>query len=569
VKNLMMKYGLMSRILSKSPAVDSTSLSVSYLVPSLLPSIPPGAGILNAHARWNNSFYFFFTISEALVNSKVMSWGEMNMSGFLPSSLFQRLICKAVNWSQLTTVEKSSAEFSLLEVYKDFAVLRYGSQKFQVTKLVDSNCIRVDVDGVDPNPIYQRLRKQLEVLIEECMHSLRFVMTLLLVSSATAATSIATTASSRSDQFHITFTEAIKTFTNPGYVVDSVDKRLLISESVLKAQHPNWFNNLYVGLLKKYDAFISHRWGRFDDKLVSALFDRLTLHTVGASNRPIFTFLDSVRLQLGKHFQLDFAKALVKSSVIVPFVTRNALERMTVGRHDANKEDNVLVEWIMSLELAKVKGVRILPILAGSLVAMDKISNLNAETALDASGRQVPFLDLISRDIPVASLSLVKRLLLENSIPFDDANLKSYTVKGVVDEITKMLGYQASDIKPDELSVAISEQVRGVVVQCVAAEEAKALSSSSSSSSLSIAPASPVLSVFNSHHQQQVSSSSSLSMKEMADQISKELGLSASLSVSALIDQAIVFLGIGDRAVFRADSGATVRAKLEALMKEI
>ena len=76
-----------------------------------------------------------------------------------------------------------------------------------------------------------------------------------------------------------------------------------------------------MGLLEKYDAFISHRWGRFDDKLVSALFDRLTLHTVGALNRSISTFLDSLRLQLGKHFQLDFAKALVKSSVIVPFVT--------------------------------------------------------------------------------------------------------------------------------------------------------------------------------------------------------------------------------------------------------
>ena len=146
------------------------------------------------------------------MNSKVMSWGEMNMSGFLPSSLFQRLICKAVNWSQLTTVEKSSAEFSLLEVYKDFAVLRYGSQKFQLTYLVDSNCIRVDVDGVDPNPIYQRLRKQLEVLIEECMHSLRFVTTLLLVSSSATTSSSSSsrsaganaaatiTASSRSDQ---------------------------------------------------------------------------------------------------------------------------------------------------------------------------------------------------------------------------------------------------------------------------------------------------------------------------------------------------------------------------------
>ena len=90
-----------------------------------------------------------------------------------------------------------------------------------------------------------------------------------------------------------------------------------------------------------------------------------------------------------------------------------------------------------------MKGVRILPILAGSLVAIEKISNLNAETALDASGRQVPFLDLISREVPVASLSLVKRLLQANSIHFDDAKLSSYTVKGIVDEITNMLGYRA------------------------------------------------------------------------------------------------------------------------------
>ena len=77
--------------------------------------------------------------------------------------------------------------------------------------------------------------------------------------------------------------------------------------------------------------------------------------------------------------------------------------------------EGVLVPYM----LAKVKGVRILPILVGSLVAMDKIYNLNAEIALDASGRQIPFLDLISRDTPVASLCLVKRLLQENSISFD------------------------------------------------------------------------------------------------------------------------------------------------------
>ncbi len=36
-----------------------------------------------------------------------------------------------------------------------------------------------------------------------------------------------------------------------------------------------------------------------------------------------------------------------------------------------------------------------------------------------------------------------------------------------------------------------------------------------------------------------------------------------------LDDQAIERLGIGDRAVLRVDSGATVRANLEAIVKEL
>jgi len=225
------------------------------------------------------------------------------MSGFLPSSLFQRLICKAVNWSQLTTVEKSSSsEFSLLEVYKDVAVLRYGSQKFQLTNLVDKNCIRVDVEGLDPNPIYQRLRKQLEVLIEECMHSLRFVTTLLISTaldevklnpvvpsspapsnnspragtnaspgptnnSSSSDNSNSNSNSSNnnnnssskkrrsSDECHIILAEAIKTFTTPGYVVESIDKRLLISENILKAQH----RLIPDSADRRSSLFLSHR----------------------------------------------------------------------------------------------------------------------------------------------------------------------------------------------------------------------------------------------------------------------------------------------------------------------
>jgi hypothetical protein len=231
---------------------------------------------------------------------------------------------------------------------------------------------------------------------------------------------------------------------------------------------------------------------------------------------------------------------------------------MTVGRHDANKEDNVLVEWIMSLEMLKVvKGIRILPIFAGSQTD-DKISNLFAdETAADASGRrQVPFLDTISRDVPVASLSIAKRLLQENSIPFDDARISSYTVKGIVDEISKMLGCKSWEIKPDELSVAISELVRGVVVQCVAAEEATAAIRSSSS-------------VFINNNTSSSSSSSApiVSLKGMSDYIAAALEInSVGLGISQVIEQAVDILGVGNKPLF-TDPASSFKIKLEALMK--
>jgi len=88
------------------------------------------------------------------------------------------------------------------------------------------------------------------------MHSLRFVTSLLINAGPSPSSSSSSSSSSyrvvvaagrnnnsnsssnidRSSS-HITLAEAIKAFTTPGYVVESIDKRLLISENILKAQH--------------------------------------------------------------------------------------------------------------------------------------------------------------------------------------------------------------------------------------------------------------------------------------------------------------------------------------------
>ena len=103
VLTLMNKYGLVSVLTKKSnqgQTVTNQDLEKEYLVPSLLPEYPSLA--VNSRYSWNSSFYFFFASNGTLKHNKVISWTEMKVFGFLPSSLFERLICKAVSWSQQT-----------------------------------------------------------------------------------------------------------------------------------------------------------------------------------------------------------------------------------------------------------------------------------------------------------------------------------------------------------------------------------------------------------------------------------------------------------------------------------
>ena len=116
----------------------------------------------------------------------------------------------------------------------------------------------------------------------------------------------------------------------PEYVVDSCDMQHLISGAGIIVQFQKWFGS--SGLLHQFDVFISHQWpdrtdksnvrGLHDEQLVESMYKRLMLYSIEASNRSIDTFLDSRRLQDGKDCIDDFAKALVKSTLVVSIISR-------------------------------------------------------------------------------------------------------------------------------------------------------------------------------------------------------------------------------------------------------
>ena len=274
----------------------------------------------------------------------------------------------------------------------------------------------------------------------------------------------------------------------------------------------------------------------------------LTNCTIGATNRSISTFLDSERLQKGMSFQTEFVKALINSSVVVIIFSRHALERLLIGRHDSNREDNCLIEWIISLECyfstsTNKKVSRILPILMGSQTD-DIVFDLFAEKiATVASGKYVSFLSQISVDVPIASLAAARRLLQENQIPIDEARFASYTVKKVVDDLLVMLGCKSWDIPHENLISGIAEQVREVLESSLPPEN--------------VAVNFPVVT--------STPEPTAITMKQMQDMVLLDLGLDPTLSIVEVCNQGAAALGI----VNECNACSNLREKMVLILRNL
>ena len=100
-----------------------------------------------------------------------------------------------------------------------------------------------------------------------------------------------------------------------------------------------------------YDLFLSYRWNDDDKELSESLFDIITMGLpIGLSNRSIWVFLDKKRLTKGRNFRHGvhgFAQALINSTVAVPILSADALEKFISADWNADTDDNLLTEWII------------------------------------------------------------------------------------------------------------------------------------------------------------------------------------------------------------------------------
>jgi GTPase SAR1 family protein len=457
---LMVKFGLLVPLRSEAAGPVS-----QYLVPTLLaPAAVNDANVVNWTDGAFSSCYFVFTLSAELEGASTVTEAELKSAGFLPGGMFERIVGKALSWSQDTAV---GCVFDLQSalLHKDVAVLAFGRQRFRLVHCADIHSMRVDVEGAHPIGVQQKLQDFILSIIAECMKSL---LCFAAVAFQSAAEESATTVQTglcktlQANELLIPLQQLRKASKGESMLVRK-GGRALMTLPEIKSKYGQWLQ-LY-DLREHYDVFLSYRWGRYDSEFTEQLFDVFTNLCVGASNRAVEVFLDRKRLQEGRRFKSDFAAVLTHTLVVVPVVSVDALGRMV--EHDPSQVDNVLLEWIMILEGSSAgKIVKVFPILFGRRVQEDvvqgSVSVIGVKVAdFFADGIK----DALPKIAPAATLTQAAELLRANGIEPSE-KMRSYTVHSVVNELLGFLLCKASDFGARQLVGGFADKVGRLLSDC-------------------------------------------------------------------------------------------------------
>eukprot|EP01047_Picozoa_sp_COSAG01_P016748 COSAG01_NODE_866_length_13045_cov_12.921288_6_plen_1707_part_00 len=185
---------------------------------------------------------------------------------------------------------------------------------------------------------------------------------------------------------------------------------------------------------QKFDHFISYRvW--CDSKFADALFKALSSCSLreGREHR-IKVYLDKVRLVDGQRFDYGFIAGLANSTVFGPLLTSDCMKSFLDLAH-TDKEDFVLMEWMIAIELNKRGIVKaIFPIVVGEQQTDGTFSQSFFEELRDGkvNGQKLP--DIVS----VKTTAKAREFLSKLDEPLELSEV--LTVKGVVDA---MLQFQA------------------------------------------------------------------------------------------------------------------------------
>jgi hypothetical protein len=341
ILRLLVKFGLIVHLQSPGSSIQE------FLVPSLIPPLPMSP--LGPHSpKWTDlpysTCYLVFTAFPDLEKSTTLLRSDIVNMGFLPSGLFERLIGKAVTWSQQTCEDLSLHNLLL---GSDCAVMFYGAKRFRLKLDMECNSIELNIEGENPIPIHDRIVDQISTITSECLNALHCFTVIRVLGGLEQESE----GRDPSDMF--ISLGRLRAIADTHSVLNMPGGRSLLTESEVKANYQEWLPS--TNLISQYDIFLSYRWGQIDSSFTVALFDRFTLYTIDDElasttrrRREVILFLDSKRLKDGTAFQDVFGRAMKDSLVVIPIVSCDALIRLQNSRHNPLVVDNVLVEVYFS-----------------------------------------------------------------------------------------------------------------------------------------------------------------------------------------------------------------------------
>jgi hypothetical protein len=339
-----------------------------------------------------------------------------------------------------------------MQLAADKASLVFGSQRLLLTECREEKVISLEIAGLNPTAVQLRMMELIEKTLAECMPIL--ICSVLLPFQREAADS--------SVYVPLSILRAREKDKKDLWLSGGI----VLSQAELASQYGSWLVKAVDAVL--YDLFYSYRRGTFDSDLTAKLYDIMSLYSLGSSNRPVVVFLDRERLKDGDNFKEAFARAMVRSSVVAPVVSREALVRLG-PEHDATKEDNLLIEWIIAIECRASTASRvqkIFPIVFDEGAAPPLVNQQVA--SLFKSG----VLEALSEVVPVASISRAAELLSMNGVTLSD-EMRSMTVKAVVAKLLEHDCIQLDMIstRPELYVRKAAEMIIATIRSCTNLEE--------------------------------------------------------------------------------------------------
>ena len=472
LQDLLVKFGFFVPI---HRGAESTSMESLYLVPYLLPK-----QLVLRNMQPKLVAYLFFAHKATMKDIRAKGYVELEeirRDGFFPMGLGPAVIGQIVRECQCV----HGVPIDDMQLAGGGIVTSFGRHKFLLREIEDLAHVLELVPMVDSSLlILERVLDLVGKTVEKMVKNLDFVLAVDQNAGVCRGLNIPKAAG------------PLVLISGPKGLQDRLDKGATDMSiapgkrlSAIEVRHifDKWLTP--AGLRDGgYDVFVSYRWTPFDTELVKALFSRLSQSLV--ENRQAHVFVDRHRLEAGRLFQTDFAKALVQSTVAVPIVSWASLQRMLslVATSDI---DNVLLEWTLICELLAIGVLRYcLPILIGKVTE---------ETQPDGKFITNLFATNILQQLPVVVcdkvVSFVGQLLRDNGLTPSE-ELSTRTVRGTVETITAALGVLTWDIQAshggatakdrttthsrDEWTRAVYAEIASAAIKCVEKAEMEGMS---------------------------------------------------------------------------------------------